>query len=613
MPAINPIERYLVHLHARFQGETSGAIATYIPELANASPGWFGICLATADGHVYEVGDSRQRFTVQSISKPFVYGLALEDRGKAAVLERIGVEPTGDAFNQISLEPHTGRPRNPMINAGAIAAASMVAGHSQADRWDRVLGLFGLYCGRALELNEAVYESERITGHRNRAISHMLRNAGILTADPEPDLDLYFRQCSIDVTTRDLAVMAATLATGGINPVTRERALARHNVDEVLSVMTTCGMYDYAGEWFYRVGFPAKSGVSGGILAVLPGQFGIGVFSPPLDARGNSVRGVAVCAALSDDLELHSLRAPRAALSALRTRSTLVHTRSKRVRTEADQLRLAERGSEAVVYQLQGDLGFAAAELVARRLNAERTALKCVVLDFTRVTEVDTTAARLLCEMTQGQSEAGKGVALIGLHRHPRMRRLFDETRATEPGLRFTHVTDLDAGVEWCEQRLLHETDQPHFDADELPFDQHPLLAGLAACDIVELERHMRRHEYQPNQTVVRQGEPADALFLIVRGELSVLVDDLAGAPKRISTLSRGMSFGEPALLGHALRSATVRADRICVCWLLSSDIAAALRVDNPRLAFALLDSVLRSSWTIVERLSSETVVSTVG
>jgi len=330
-----PIQRTLSALHARFRALADGEVATYIPELARANPGWFGISLATADGHVYEVGDTRQPFTIQSISKPFVYGLALEDRGKPAVLARVGVEPTGDAFNEISLESTTGRPRNPMINAGAITSTSLVAGHSLEDRWERILALFSVYAGRRLRLDETVYRSESDTGHRNRAISHMLRNFGIIEHDPEPDLDLYFRQCSIEVTARDLSVMGATLANGGTNPITRERALRPSNVDEVLSVMTTCGMYDYAGEWVYRVGLPAKSGVAGGILAVLPGQLALGVFSPPLDARGNSVRGVAVCESISEELELHFLRAPRPAISAVRSRSTLRTLDSKRVRFRA--------------------------------------------------------------------------------------------------------------------------------------------------------------------------------------------------------------------------------------------------------------------------------------
>jgi glutaminase len=273
--ARSPIQRHLEGLHARYAGLRDGEVASYIPELAKADPERFAICIATTDGRVYEVGDARLRFTIQSISKPLTYGLALGDRGLDAVLRKIGVEPSGDAFNSISLEPGTGRPLNPMINAGAIAAASLVAGRSPQDQAARLLAVYSLYAGRALEVDDAIYESERSTGHRNRAIGHMLRNFEIVD-DPDPALDLYFRQCSVAVDCRDLSVMAATLANGGLNPLTGERALDAVHVERVLSVMTTCGLYDAAGEWVFRVGMPAKSGVGGGILVVRPGPLGLG-------------------------------------------------------------------------------------------------------------------------------------------------------------------------------------------------------------------------------------------------------------------------------------------------------------------------------------------------
>ncbi|HEV8312419.1 MAG TPA: glutaminase A, partial [Burkholderiaceae bacterium] len=286
-----PVQQFLQELYRRFAGVDAGQVADYIPELAKADPRWFGIAIATIDGHVYEVGDSRQPFTIQSISKPLVYGVALEDQGRERVMEHIGVEPTGDAFNSISLEPGTGRPLNPMINAGAIAAASLVGGVTPDDRLARVLGGISAYAGRELAIDERVFESERDTGHRNRAIGHMLRNYGILRDDPDDALELYFKQCSILADCRDLALIAATLANGGVHPATGRRALSPAYVELVLSVMTTCGVYDFAGEWVWRVGMAAKSGVGGGIMAVLPGQLGVGVFSPLLDARGNSVRG----------------------------------------------------------------------------------------------------------------------------------------------------------------------------------------------------------------------------------------------------------------------------------------------------------------------------------
>ena len=222
-PKSSPVLDYLGELHRKYAFLRDGHVATYIPELAKANPDWFGICLVTAGGFVYEVGDSRQEFTIQSISKPFVYGMALEDHGRADVLKKVGVEPSGDAFNAISLDPATGRPRNPMINAGAIATAGLLAGKSHKIRLDRILQTFSLYAGREIAINQEVYRSESETGHRNRAIGHLLRNFDILTEDPDPVVDLYFKQCAISVSCRDLATMAATLANHGVNPVRANR------------------------------------------------------------------------------------------------------------------------------------------------------------------------------------------------------------------------------------------------------------------------------------------------------------------------------------------------------------------------------------------------------
>ena len=229
----SPVQDYLEQLHAEFSRVTDGKVATYIPELAKANPNWFGICLVTMNGAVYEIGDSAQPFTIQSISKPFVYGLALEDHGRAGVLARVGLEPTGDAFNSISLDPGTGRPRNPMINAGAIAAAGLVSGKSPKVRLKRLLEMMGNYAGRDLGLDEAVYRSESETGHRNRAIGHMLRNFDMIEGDPTPVVELYFQQCSVSVTCRDLALMAATLANRGVNPATASKPF-------VASMSKTC-------------------------------------------------------------------------------------------------------------------------------------------------------------------------------------------------------------------------------------------------------------------------------------------------------------------------------------------------------------------------------------
>ena len=242
--AASPIQAFLEQLLERYAPLSAGRVADYIPELAKADPAAFGIVIATVDGQVYEVGQSRQTFTIQSVSKPLVYGAVLEDCGRERVLRSVGVEPTGEAFNSISLEPGTGRPLNPMINAGAIAVSSLVQGPTREARLARIVDALSSYAGRPLALDEAVFESERSTGHRNRAIGHMLRTYGIVGEDPEPALELYFRQCSVLVDCRDLALMAATLANGGVHPVTGQRALRAEFISSVLSVMATCGIYD---------------------------------------------------------------------------------------------------------------------------------------------------------------------------------------------------------------------------------------------------------------------------------------------------------------------------------------------------------------------------------
>lgn len=304
--AAAPLREVLREIHARFSSNSDGKIADYIPELAKANRDWFGISIVTADGQIFEVGDCKQNFTIQSISKPFVYGMALEDHGLDHVLSKVGVEPTGEAFNAIVLDEASNRPFNPMVNAGAIATADLVKGKDFPERVTRLLSMFSKYCGRDVYIDNSVFMSERMTGHRNRAIGHLMLNFGMVSERIEDSLELYFQQCSMLVSSHDLAMMGATLANGGVNPITGQRAIEQRYVKYLLSIMLSCGMYDYAGEWAYRVGIPSKSGVGGGIVGVIPGQFGIGIFSPPLDAKGNSVRGILTCRELSERFGLHA-------------------------------------------------------------------------------------------------------------------------------------------------------------------------------------------------------------------------------------------------------------------------------------------------------------------
>lgn len=303
-------QQYLDDLYARCLPLREGKVADYIPELAKMNPDWFSICIVTADGQCFTVGDAEQMFTIQSISKVFVHGLALEEHGREFLLTKVGVEPTGDAFNAIVLDERSKRPYNPMVNAGAIATTSLIQGNGPTDRLNRMLAMFRRYIGHDLFVDVSTFMSERTTGFRNRAMAYLMHNFGMIDARIDEALDLYFQQCSIMVNCYDLAVMAATLSNRGVNPMTGECAVAARYVRDLLSVMYTCGMYNFAGEWAYKVGLPAKSGVSGGIIAVVPGEMGIAVFSPRLDERGNSVRGVKVCEALSDDLGLHLFECP---------------------------------------------------------------------------------------------------------------------------------------------------------------------------------------------------------------------------------------------------------------------------------------------------------------
>ena len=293
-------------VHAKYRTLSEGELATYIPELTRANPADFGIAIATADGRVFEAGDSRRPFTIQSISKPFTFGMIIDELGHETVRKYVGVEPSGDAFNSIELQHGTNRPFNPMVNSGAITVTALLQERFGRDSLDQLLRRFSEAAGHPLEVDEAVFESERRTGHRNRAIAHLLLNFGMVNARAEEALDLYFKQCSILVTCRDLALMGATLANMGQHPLTGVRVFDLASVRHILSIMFTCGMYDYSGEWAYRVGVPAKSGVSGGVVAVVNRQLALATYSPPLDTHGNSRRGVEASADLASRFGLHA-------------------------------------------------------------------------------------------------------------------------------------------------------------------------------------------------------------------------------------------------------------------------------------------------------------------
>lgn len=284
-----------------------GRTASYIPELSKVDPNQLGISVVMPDGRAISGGDCSVGFTVQSISKVVSLMLAVMDRGEDYVFTKVGMEATGDAFNSI-IKLETARPSkplNPMINAGAIAIDSLISGKSPEEKFQRLLSFFRKLCANdAIGFNSAVYTSEKETGYRNRALAHFMKDVGVLEGDVEEVLDLYFRQCSIQVDSRDIAMLGAVLALDGISPLTGEALVSRKLARLVKTFMVTCGMYDGSGEFAIKVGIPAKSGVGGGIMAVVPGNMGIGVFGPALDSRGNSVGGVKALEFLSEKLDL---------------------------------------------------------------------------------------------------------------------------------------------------------------------------------------------------------------------------------------------------------------------------------------------------------------------
>jgi glutaminase len=585
-PARSPIGAYLDALLDRHAGLESGEIATYIPELAMADPDLFGICLTTVDGAVYETGDTREPFTIQSISKPLTYGLALERFGEEAVRSRVGVEPSGDAFNEISLAPTTGAPVNPMINAGAIACASLVAGD---DPFATIIDTYSRYAGRPVELNEAVYRSESETGHRNRAIVHLLRNFDMVAGDPEHSVDLYFRQCAISVDCRDLAGIAATLANGGVNPVTGERAVSEDVVRSVLSVMATCGMYDSAGEWLVSVGLPAKSGVSGGVLAVFPGRLGIGVYSPRLDKQGNSVRGIAVCRDLSKNLSLH-LIAPGAKLApSIRASHRVGELASKRMRHLDERSALIEAGARTAVFELQGELNFMALEAVSRLVAERDPSPDLVLLDLRRVARVDTSGTDFSSSLASFLAEGGGRLVLANAD-------------VLEPiPAQAIAFADLDAALEWCEEELLFRI-RGRPDEQPTSLDSHELLRDLDPDELERLLPQLGFVSATPGTILVRAGDPAAEIFLVTKGSLSVLLQHEGRPVLRLATLAGGMTFGEIAYVDRSLRSADVRADSDVECRTLRFEMLDALVTTDPQLHAKLLRNLVR---VVVSRLRS--------
>lgn len=306
LPDPDEIERLLEQAHRSYLALDEGEVADYIPALAEMSPDLFGICLYGVSGRMYAVGDSEAQFTIQSVAKPFVFALVCEMVGADAVRSTLGVNSTGMAFNSVvAVEIHPEHVANPMVNAGAIAATSMVPGDSLEEKWDLLKAGLSRFAGRDLTLDQQVYESETESNHRNLAIARLLAAHDRIYSDSDEATELYTRQCSLLISAQDLALMGATLADAGTNPVTGEQVVSANTCEKVLAVMATAGMYETSGDWLYDVGLPGKSGVGGGIVTIAPGKGGCSTFSPRLDQAGNSVRGRHATIFLSERLGLN--------------------------------------------------------------------------------------------------------------------------------------------------------------------------------------------------------------------------------------------------------------------------------------------------------------------
>ncbi len=289
--------------HQSFSSVKEGTNASYIPFLASVPSDLFGIAIAFTDGEVLEVGDTKYEFAIESISKVFSLAKVLEELGKDEFKARIGSNATGEPFNSvIALELHKEHPYNPFDNAGAIATVSLLKATSPEDRWNRIISTYNLFAGRELAVNNEVYQSESDTNAHNRGISWLLKNSGNMYTDPDQACDIYTRQCSVSITCRDLAIMGATIANSGVNPMTKKQVVSKDNIQPILAEMMMNGLYENTGNWLYSTGLPGKSGVGGGILAVVPGKCALAVFAPPLDIHGNSVKGQKVGAFLSEKL-----------------------------------------------------------------------------------------------------------------------------------------------------------------------------------------------------------------------------------------------------------------------------------------------------------------------
>ena len=569
-----PLLRFLDECHRKFAADNEGSVADYNPELSKADPAHFGISLATLDGHIYEVGDSNVPFTIQSISKPFVFALALDTLGAARVESAIGVEPSGDPFNSIRLNAEN-HPFNPMVNAGAIACSGLIHEAKGEGAFEYIREALSRFAGRTLGVDDAVYASESATGDRNRAIAYLLRTNAVLKERVDSVLSVYFRQCAILVTARDIAVMAATLANRGLNPVTGQQVMTPYAISRTLSVMTSSGMYDYAGEWIYRVGIPAKSGVGGGILAALPARLGLGSYSPRLDSHGNSVRGIKVCEALSSHYDLHMLNRSDDARTSIIADYTIGQNPSRRSRRPHERDILATHHDQVRVIELVGTLSFSNVDYVSRQL-ASKPRPQFVIFDLHRVTSLTRAGARLVAEEFRELAAHRVTVILSGVKRGSREWEIIREWTGTLENVRDFYL--LDTAIEWAEDQIVYRYGGAIDFHETTELSEQPLLAGLAPEELADLASIAAIRHYKAGEKIVSAGAAATSVFFLRSGAVHVT---LPGGV-RLATLTAGTAFGEMALL-EPIRSADVAADMAATAWEVPLRDFERFRKQHPR------------------------------
>jgi len=582
------ILEFIESIYDEYKDLHDGAVADYIPELGLADPNWFGIVIATVDGKLYTVGDTDKEFTIQSISKAYTYAIALEDNGVDHVLSKVGIEPSGDLFNAISLNEN-GRPANPMINAGAIATTGLVKSDG-SEVIEKIRDKYSQFAGRELSIDKKVYQSESNTGHRNRAIGHMLRNFNIIESDPNPILENYFQQCSILVNCKDLAVMAATLANNGINPVTNNRVIDNQYVKNVLSVMSSCGMYDYSGSWMYNIGLPAKSGVGGGILTVLPGQLGIAVFSPPLDDKGNSCRGIKVLERLSQKLNLHTFNVNELSPNAfIRSTLNLTSMSSNKRRNQQETDLLTEHGESVLIFTLQGNITFSSYELIMRAVLSSLNNTKYVVFNLGRVFDVDSHIVELFLKLFHQLSKMDTTLLFCEEDGNLGLSKYFLVEDKEHKNLFFEKLMDV---VEWLEDEIIDLYIPRKRDDIAFELKDFKVCNTLNIEDINYLKEKLEPVVFEKTDIIIGQGEDADSLFFLTKGNVDVSFKADHKIHK-VASCGPGNLVGEMAIVASGPRSAYITAASAKVeCLKLSLHDYEKMSTEAPNLKLELLKNI---------------------